>query len=220
MVQKSDKLDKLNKSKKRFSNKSNKFLLIFSALLFTIFIFLFSFHSLLYNEYFIHGQLEKHSTPSSYEPTKKLISFFQSSEKNIPDVFSDEKEISHLYDVKKIINISTWILFFSFLFVFIYFAFVKSFKFIFLGSFFVLFVSLFLMIAPFTNLFSVFHSFLFKSGSWIFSAESTLITFYPESFFFDFMFYILLVSLLLTLPFVIYFLFRFLKNNLRKIYLK
>ena len=155
-------VQKLDKSKKRLRNKSNKVILIFSAFLFMIFIFLFSFHSLLYNDSFIQAQLEKHSVESSFQPTKKLISFFQGTEKNIPDVFSDEKEINHLYDVKKIINNSTWILFFSFLFVLIYFSITRSFKFIFLGSFFVLFASLLLLIAPFTPLFNVFHSSLFE----------------------------------------------------------
>lgn len=182
-----------------------KIFIIFVSLCLTIFILLFNFHSLLFNDHFIDSIIEKNSISEAKEPTKELISFFQGDE-SIPEVFDDKKESDHLYDVKKVINYSSILLFFSFLVCFISFFFIKvNLKKIFLLSFvFFIVLIIFSLLLPFDILFYNFHRLFFVENSWVFPASSTLIAFYPSSFFFDFFVNLFICSFVCYIPFIIH----------------
>jgi integral membrane protein (TIGR01906 family) len=175
-------------------------LLILASISLAIFIILLNFNFLLYNENFINKLIKTHSQENAIEPTEELIEYFQ-GKKEMPEIFSDEREKKHLKDVKNAINTAKILLFLTFIISLAYFSFTdkKNRKKTALFAF--LLISIFILIIlflPFSGFFEVFHKAIFESESWLFPSESNLIQFYPEKFFFDFFKQILINSLLLS----------------------
>lgn len=145
------------------------------AVLFALFVLFISFFSLVTDPGFTFLLLDEKAVPATQQYLEYLR--FQDS---MPDLFN-EKESSHMADV-------AWLIRSAFVFlVLISIALwkkgldYKSVKngFIILASFIII-----CALIPFDTLFTYFHYVFFPQGNWQFAQESTLITFYPASFFF------------------------------------
>ena len=118
--------------------------------------------------------------PEAAAPTKQLLNYFENNAE-IPNIFT-EQEKSHLTDVKKLLN-SAYYAFGILAAILIYCAqnnwkpVVKK------GTILLIIILAILFFIPFDAFFTRFHQILFPQGNWQFSPDSTLIQFYPETFF-------------------------------------
>lgn len=121
--------------------------------------------------------------PEAVPVTLELLRYFD-GDAAVPAVFN-AAEASHLADVKRIINavpIVAWALLVVFLALLAFsgasagFAFSRGFGLL------LLLIGV-LAVVPFDVLFTYFHKILFTSGTWMFPADSTLISLYPFAFF-------------------------------------
>lgn len=145
------------------------------SVLFALFCLFISLFSLVTDPGFTFLLLDKKAVPATQQYLGYVM--FQDS---MPELFN-EKEASHMDDVAWIIRAA-----FAFL------AFVsvalwkKGLDFKSAKNGFIILLSFLILCAliPFDILFTYFHYVFFPQGNWQFAADSTLITFYPASFFF------------------------------------
>jgi integral membrane protein (TIGR01906 family) len=138
--------------------------------------------------------------PDSVEPTKQLIGYFE-NKAALPSVFSSDEQ-AHLKDVKQLLAYAYYIL--ELLIVIVTFCMIDNWrKIIKWGSALLVLMLLIAAIIPFETFFTTFHKLLFPQGNWMFAADSTLISFYPQTFFAQFGLAIALNSLLAALAFII-----------------
>ncbi|MBW3019464.1 DUF1461 domain-containing protein, partial [Candidatus Woesearchaeota archaeon] len=141
----------------------------------------FSLIVLINNQDIAQGLVQKHSTADdAVNNTAQLFEYFR-SDAEMPGVF-DEKEASHLEDVKKVfnaINIVFVLLLISFIAV-MPFSNIPS---LFLrGGAYALAMLVVCAIIPFNSVFTAMHHVLFPQGNWQFPADSMLIQYYPSGF--------------------------------------
>lgn len=167
----------------------NKILIIILAISIAFSIYLVSFENFIFNS----NYEEKYdSIPNSGEINKGLIGFFEGKNK-LPAVFND-KEISHLIDVKELINRGRVVKVFLSLINLILLSLLingsgnklkeLSKLSIFSGAFVFIIVIPFIF-SKFSGLFLKFHLIFFPQGNFEFSLNSTLIKLFPEQFFYD-----------------------------------
>ena len=147
-------------------------------IIFPIFCLLLSFFVLITDPGFTYLLLDN---PQSIGPTKQLAGYFFDLEE-VPDVFNAEEQ-AHLADVKKVVQYS-FVLLAVLILALVIFCMTGDWKKIIKGGTSLLLVLLFLaVIIPFDKLFTLFHQIIFPQGNWMFSVDSTLIQFYPNTFF-------------------------------------
>ncbi len=179
--------------------KKTIFIALASIMLFQA-IFLANFRALVFNQGYYEKNFEKTGTysriPDANSAASDLIDYFQG--KNRVSMIFDERESSHLEDVKSLIqktNTYLYLLIFSLLIILFASVFLLSkgfhefiLKILFLPAAAVLAVSLILFVAYnfFPQLFEAFHLTFFQPGSYIFPEDSNLIKMFPEEFFMNF----------------------------------
>ncbi len=143
-------------------------------IIFPIFCLLISFAAIITDANFTYLLLDN---PEAVQPTKQLMRYYAGMD-TMPEVFH-ENEQSHLIDVRNLIYGAFALLI---LLTIIYFQMdwrktVKK------GTILLVTIILAGAIIPFNRLFTYFHYVMFPMGNWMFEPKSTLISFYPNTFF-------------------------------------
>jgi len=189
-------------------------LLILLILNTTLILFLAPFRFYIFNENFYQKEFSNldiyNKIPDADKRASDLINFFN-DKSTLDNQFYTQDEISHLKDVKKLIN-KTIIFFYSSVFIEILLLtllyhkskvrFKKDIRRIFkTSSAVIIIVSLliYLLSFKFDFLFTRFHRIFFPQGNWQFSADSNLINLFPQSFFYDFFYQTILISAAISL---------------------
>jgi len=138
--------------------------------------------------------------PDAVQPTKQLLQYFK-YHSEMPSLFAaDEK--AHLADVRNLLTYAYYVL--EFLAITVTFCMLANWrKVIKWGSALLVLILLFAFLIPFDTFFTYFHKILFPQGNWMFSADSTLITFYPTVFFIRFGIAIAINALIAAFAFII-----------------
>ena len=146
-----------------------------ATILFPTFCLLFSFFVLISDPAFTY-LLQK---PESIPATQQLLKHFAGQEQ-IPNIFN-QQEKSHLEDVTLLIRLAAILLITIVIACFLlkpnWPLVIKR------GTLLLILLLLAGLIVPFDTLFTTFHKIFFPQGNWMFSPESTLIQFYPATFF-------------------------------------
>jgi len=141
----------------------------------------------------------------------QVLSYLKGETALLPDVFN-EREKEHLKDVKKVIRycLYAW---FILLFVFLYLFFTikhysrkTAYKSLIVGGFFTILSILFIFLISklnFIALFTAFHKPLFQGSTWLFSSTDAIINIYPQVFFYDFLFTLIVYSFLVAIGFMV-----------------
>jgi len=161
------------------------------TILVPLFCVLLSFFVLITDSNFTNNLLENNDAK---EPTKQLIKHFFFLEP-MPQIF-DAQEQSHLNDVSVLIRIAL-IVFAIICGLLLYLK--PNARTIYYGAGLLTAVLLLLALLPFDKLFTSFHQVFFPQGNWQFALDSTLIQFYPFTFFMKYAAFIAIYSLLIAL---------------------
>jgi integral membrane protein (TIGR01906 family) len=178
-------------------------------------VFIGNYQFLLHDESFYTGLLEKHGSYDRVEGAGKIHSLFLEyiSDDSVlfgKDVGYTDREISHLRDVKVLMQGFNWawwialVLLFASLLVLIIMSsslFSMLQRFFLLSGVSILGSGLVLIVGSllFIPLFHVFHVLFFSSGTWVFSSQDLLIRMYPWQFFRDYFVRIIIDSVLVGL---------------------
>lgn len=192
---------------------------IFLIILLPVIVILANFRLIVFNEQFYDAELKKLESETRYPEAqtlaKEIISYYEKGGELPVDKLA-EREISHLKDVKKIVNGTIYALysaiFFYLLMVFLIFKITKKYssffnylkKSIFAGSLILLIMLVFssFIFLSFHSSFTNFHYLFFGKGTWTFPEESNLIRTFPEQFFIDAAFAIFLNSFITALALI------------------
>jgi len=162
-------------------------------------IFLANFGLVVFNESYYVEQFGKNDVyskvPEAENVLENVFGFFKGKEELNSEVFK-ENEISHMMDVKMLINRAFYLLYFLIgLFILLVIVLVKSVKrnkavkyigfSLVAGGSIVVMVSLILFLLNFSNIFTNFHLIFFPQGNWVFPSGYVLIKLFPEAFFYD-----------------------------------
>ncbi len=146
-----------------------------------------------YVEQFVKNDVYS-KVPEAEQVLDNVFAFFDGEE--LSSEFFEEKEISHMKDVKRLIDTGSYLLYFLVgLFIVLMIVLIKivkrrkvakylGFSLAADGSI-VIVVSLILFLLNFSNLFTNFHMVFFPQGNWMFPSESMLIRLFPKAFFYD-----------------------------------
>jgi integral membrane protein (TIGR01906 family) len=138
--------------------------------------------------------------PNAVQITRQLLQYFEHNAE-MPAIFAADEQ-SHLADVKHLLSYAYYIL--ELLTVIVMFCMLDNWrKVIRLGSALLALLLLFAFLIPFDTFFTNFHKIFFPQGNWMFSADSTLITFYPTAFFMQFGISIAINALVAAFAFII-----------------
>ena len=172
-----------------------KFRLVFGTIVFIIAfslcIALLNFRFYLYNIEFYNDTFnelrvyELIPREVALDQTKNLFAFFKGNTR-LDNSFFNEKELRHLDDVKKLIQLAVFLLYISVIAVFIlFFILRKRLKYLFLGTgMLLLAMVLILYLVRFEWLFILFHKISFTNDLWILNPETDrLIQLFPIGFF-------------------------------------
>ncbi len=183
-----------------------KFLKLAGIVSIAIVIILGSFFSLLFNRYFYSYEFEKQNialfsgfSNSQYSSYAGQIvhNFFSEKPLYITDMegntiegFFSQREITHMYDVKNVMQMALFILFALFIVSFILILLLRDRRVLFqraaVGTLiFVLFIST-AIVVNFDFTFTLFHKILFRNDFWLLPENAVLIRMFPVSFFADF----------------------------------
>ena len=194
-----------------------KILIILLTITLVLSIFLTSTKYVTLNHNFYKKEFSKHNVYDKIynadEISDKLIGFFK-DENKLPLIFN-EKEASHLKDVKKLVKKGNILLKLLSLTNIILLSFLLYFKgslkklAIYSGILSILLPIPFILL-NFSNLFTRFHLLLFPQGNWIFPSTSLMIQLFPYQFFYDAFIRIIIYSLILI--FIVFFSSRFSSN--------
>lgn len=151
----------------------------------------------LFNESFYKKEFQKNNVyskvPEADNITKELFDYYRDKEYNEPEIKAfNQRERKHLLDVKLLIHRAN-LLFYTLLVleVLLFLTVAKDFrcvKTVILGGgalTLLIAILMFILSRSFGFIFTRFHHLFFEPGSWLFSAQDTLIQMFPEQFFFD-----------------------------------
>lgn len=156
-------------------------------------------NSFFQNKILQYGVQEK--IPDAFSLHEKVVNFIKGKSNELPGQFN-EREKQHLFDVKKVVKISS-ILLLVFAFAFAVLLIISAFM-LKINNYIINFISRILIYGGFLTLFLVvllvsfiyfdfsaafesFHSFFFKRGTYTFdSAREIIVRLYPEQIFMDF----------------------------------
>lgn len=166
-----------------------KFLSVLLLILLPIIIYLVSFGFFVYNDSFYTQLTDEYSSipEKAREMNPGMIDYFKTGD--APASFSEfsEKEISHLEDVRIVINGLLYLLMIliaSFIII-VYYA-EKKRKVFLCGGIIAMMLPLLFILLPFDSLFTQMHNVFFAEGTWIFEGSALLVNLYPFDFFMDF----------------------------------
>lgn len=146
-------------------------------IIFPIFCLLFSLAILRTDQAFTLLLLKN---PDAVAPTKQLLQNF-ANKAEMPNVFN-EQEKAHLIDVRRLLHGAYYVL--EVLAAILIFCAWDNWKpIVQKGTILLIVILAILFFIPFDAFFTQFHQILFPQGNWQFSPDSTLIQFYPASFF-------------------------------------
>lgn len=154
---------------------------------------LLSLFVLLTDSHFTSGLLENNEAK---EPTKQLIKhfFFLAP---MPSVFN-EQESAHMTDVAWLVRVGLIVLILASI---LLLALNPRAHTIYCGTGILIGVLAILALLPFDSIFTKFHQIFFPQGNWQFAANSTLIQYYPFTFFYNYAMFIAAYSLLVSFVF-------------------
>lgn len=188
-----------------------KFLAVLGILILPLFFFLLTAKMLIFYEPFYHDQFEENNLTARFEKTflenttLDLFHYFQDVSEEPPSLFN-EKEKTHLSDVKHLYQQSTYL--FYFLFIFFLFTFLvtdnkQRSQILFYGSLFTIIIVLLLLnfvLTDFSASFTTFHELTFSNDYWqLDPATDLLIVLFPEDFFISLISHILKNTLIISL---------------------
>lgn len=178
-----------------------RFALISLIISMPFFILLLNLNLHIYNEKFYLNEFEKNNVYDALEKEKVienynlLLGYFR-DKNNLDQSFFNEKEKMHLVDVKNLVRLSSYILYFSGFIILLTISYLISRKFfsnlkkgLLIGSILtIIILGIFLLLAllDFTNIFLQFHFSFFSNDLWQLNpATDNLIVMFPEGFFYD-----------------------------------
>ena len=169
--------------------------ILIGTIAFPLFCLLLSFNVLVNDPAFTYHLLKN---LEAVKPTQQLFQYFE-SKAGMPEIFNSEEQ-SHLTDVKHVINYAYYLL--EFFAIVLAFCMIDEWKKIVkYGTLLLLALLLIAYFIPFDTFFIYFHKILFSQGNWTFPADSTIIQFYPETFFVSYAIAIVLNSLVAAASF-------------------
>lgn len=195
--------------------KPYKILSLFLIISLILTIYLSSAKHIAFNENFYKAEFSKNKVYDKIENAdiiaKGLMGFFKNKNK-IPLIFN-EKEQSHLRDVKKLIEKgSTMLISLSLTNIILLSLLLFSSenktkllsKLTIFSGIFGLIIPLTIIVSEFSALFIKFHLIFFPHGNWQFSFASTLITLFPQQFFYGALIRIIINSVILSVALLIF----------------
>ena len=178
-----------------------KILLIF-ILPFLLFLLVFNFYgfnNIVYQEKFSEYKVQQY-VPGAFSLHEAVINFIEGKNDALPNAFND-REKQHLWDVRKVVNISTILLYFLII-LFIILLVVSALilkvnnyiinfvgKVLVFGGFLTILLAavlFFFISSDFSTTFESFHRLLFDKGTYVFDpAKEVIVRLYPEQLFMD-----------------------------------
>ncbi len=184
---------------------------IFSVLLIFSIIIIILTSSLLITifdkKFYLNFEKEKNNQ-SKQEHVENLLNYFQNNNKYIQDNSFNQREISHLYDVKNLIQKTySTLLFFLILSISLLFYLFKTKNIKIITNSLIyggtislgIIILIIILFSNFNFAFNEFHTFFFKSGTWLFNQQDLLIQLFPITFFKKILTRILITSSLTSL---------------------
>ena len=207
---------KRKKSRKESKKKFNLLIIVFVPLI----IILLGFRIIVYNQSFYEKEFQKNNVYETFpEQTVDIevgnLFNYLINDKKLDTTFFNEKEKSHLKDVKDMIDSAInllLILILLFFILLIYFYNTKQliifFNSLMLGSFlsiFLILIIFLLSLSNFDDLFLNFHLISFNNDLWLLNPETdNLIKLFPQQFFYDALSRIVIYSLLISVLVLIF----------------
>src|SRR3989344_4406730 len=207
---------KRKKSRKESKPKFNLLIIVFVPLI----IILLGFRIIVYNQSFYEKEFQKNNVYETFpEQTVDIevgnLFNYLINDKKLDTTFFNEKEKSHLKDVKDMIDSAInllLILILLFFILLIYFYNTKQliifFNSLMLGSFlsiFLILIIFLLSLSNFDDLFLNFHLISFNNDLWLLNPETdNLIRLFPQQFFYDALSRIVIYSLLISVLVLIF----------------
>jgi len=207
---------KRKKSRKESKPKFNLLIIVFVPLI----IILLGFRIIVYNQSFYEKEFQKNNVYETFpEQTVDIevgnLFNYLINDKKLDTTFFNEKEKSHLKDVKDMIDSAInllLILILLFFILLIYFYNTKQliifFNSLMLGSFlsiFLILIIFLLSLSNFDDLFLNFHLISFNNDLWLLNPETdNLIKLFPQQFFYDALSRIVIYSLLISVLVLIF----------------
>lgn len=207
---------KRKKSRKESKQKFNLLIIVFVPLI----IILLGFRIIVYNQSFYEKEFQKNNVYETFpEQTVDIevgnLFNYLINDKKLDTTFFNEKEKSHLKDVKDMIDSAInllLILILLFFILLIYFYNTKQliifFNSLMLGSFlsiFLILIIFLLSLSNFDDLFLNFHLISFNNDLWLLNPETdNLIRLFPQQFFYDALSRIVIYSLLISVLVLIF----------------
>jgi integral membrane protein (TIGR01906 family) len=215
--------------KKKIIKKENKFNFLIIAII-PLLIFLIGFRLVVFDLDFYEKEFEKNEIYNHFSKdivkleVNNLFNYFI-NDKELTTNFFDQKEKTHLKDVKNLINSSIKLLFILiilFFLILIYYYKTKKINIflnsLMLGSILTIFfiITLFLIVSSnFDSLFVNFHLILFDNNLWQLNPEiDNLIVLFPTQFFYDIVIRMIIISILISITTIISVFIT--KNKIRK----
>ena len=176
---------------RKTARKSGNAVFVSLVIIIPILVYLLSFSSVIYNKPFIEKQMQKHGMfRHSLEINSHVIDYLRDKNKSSViglDIF-DEKEKSHLLDVKKLVHRLHDVLFLL-LALFFLLAYIYDNgdwgKVLLYSGMIAAAIPVVLYFIPFDFVFTAFHNAFFACGTWVFEPGSALIQLYPFGFWYD-----------------------------------
>ena len=197
------------------SRKIALFLILLLIILNTItIIYLANFRHYIFNENYYKKQFQENGVYSRLPQADKALNnlfLFFNNKKDLDNNFFTQNERAHLQDVKVLINKIIIIFYFlifldPLLFILLYFLVKKRFKkylafvLLYSGGFVLLISVLFYIFSNnFSYIFIKFHEIFFPHGNWLFPYNSNLIMLFPQQFFYDFFYKIIINAFIFSL---------------------
>jgi len=207
---------KRKKSRKESKPKFNLLIIVFVPLI----IILLGFRIIVYNQSFYEKEFQKNNVYETFpEQTVDIevgnLFNYLINDKKLDTTFFNEKEKSHLKDVKDMIDSAInllLILILLFFILLIYFYNTKQliifFNSLMLGSFlsiFLILIIFLLSLSNFDDLFLNFHLISFNNDLWLLNPETdNLIKLFPQQFFYDALSRIVIYSLIISVLVLIF----------------
>ena len=210
----------------------SKFLLIIIMpfLLFLLVLNFYGFDTSFYKEKFLEYNVQR-NVPNAGSLNEKVLNFLKGKDNTLPNEFN-EREKQHLLDVKSLITISTFVLYFliaTFILLLLISALtlkINNYILNFVGKVLVfggiltimLATTLFLLISSdFSPTFESFHLLFFKRGTYVFEpAKEIIVKLYPEQIFMDLGIKISKLVVMTSFIFILLGLFLLLKSKKNK----
>lgn len=159
-------------------------------------VYFLSFAVLVYNKSFYEVRIEH---ANGMNLTHVLFDYFQFKSSKINFTGLTEEEVSHLADVRFVLNsyfVFSTLVFLLFIMSLIFFGIDRNV--VFSGSLVTIICSLVFAVFPFNFIFTLFHNLFFKSRSWIFPENYLLVSVYTQDFFSQFFTRIVVQALIMS----------------------